>query len=227
MQQDVKKSYQCPLCEGQDSRLYLDDGCRVYHQCQQCRLVFVLPSYILSAQQEKQIYDLHDNNELDIGYRQFLNRLCEPLTQRLAPAAAGLDFGCGPGPLLVKMLQEKGHSMSRYDIFYAPDRQVLDKQYDFLTCTEVVEHLSRPGEVIQQLLSMLIPGGWLGIMTKLVRDADAFSRWHYKNDLTHICFFSKATFNWLADKYKLECYYVAADVILLRHSESVTGAPEW
>lgn len=33
------------------------------------------------------------------------------------------------------------------------------EQYDFILCTEVIEHTSKPGEVIQSILSMLARGG--------------------------------------------------------------------
>jgi len=46
-----------------------------------------------------------------------------------------------------------------------------------------------------------IKGGWLGIMTKRVRDQEAFKTWHYKNDPTHIGFFSEATFQWLTGRW--------------------------
>lgn len=218
MQIERKKTFSCPLCGCEQSELYLDDGTRIYHQCPVCWLVFVLPEFILPLDQEKQIYDYHENNEYDEGYRQFLSRLIEPLCEKIPASGAGLDFGCGPGPVLVKMLQERGYSMSKYDIFYAPDEISLQRQYDFITCTEVVEHLSQPGKELTGLLQLLAPDGWLGIMTKLVRDLDAFRHWHYKNDPTHICFFSRDTFDWLAGRQSLSCEYVGTDVILLRKS---------
>ena len=41
-------------------------------------------------------------------------------------------------------------------------------------------------------------------MTKLVRNQEAFAKWHYKNDLTHVCFFSRATFEWLSDQWQAD-----------------------
>jgi hypothetical protein len=51
-------------------------------------------------------------------------------------------------------------------------------------------------------------------MTKLVQDYEAFARWHYKNDDTHICFFSRSTFEWLADQWQAELTFAGKDVIL-------------
>ncbi|MEI4850515.1 class I SAM-dependent methyltransferase, partial [Klebsiella pneumoniae] len=83
----------------------------------------------------------------------------------LGPGARGLDFGCGPGPALATMLREAGMDMALFDPFFYPQASVLERQYDFITCTEVVEHLHRPAEVFRQLDRLLAPGGWLGVMT--------------------------------------------------------------
>ena len=156
------------------------------------------------------------NDPDDPGYRRFLARLAEPLLERLPPGARGLDFGCGPGPALARMLQEAGHDVSLFDVFYAPEEAVFQRRYDFVTATEVVEHLARPGEELARLWSLLRPGGWLGVMTKLVRDRDAFARWHYKNDPTHIVFFSIATWRWWAVQAGAVLTFIGDDVMLLQ-----------
>ncbi len=177
--------------------------------------MFVPPALFLSAVQEKAEYDRHRNDPCDPGYRRFHGRLFEPLQQRLAPNSAGLDFGCGPASALAAMLAEAGHRLALYDCFYAPRPAVLQERYDFITATEVVEHLHRPGEVLAQLWSLLRPGGLLGLMTKLVRDREAFARWHYKNDPTHVAFFSRQTFDWLACEWGAGVEFIGQDVILL------------
>ena len=113
-------------------------------------------------------------------------------------------------------MTEQGHRVALYDPFFFPDRSVLDDTYDFITATEVVEHLRHPGQEFELLWSLLRSGGWLGIMTKLALDADAFSRWHYKNDRTHIRFFSIKTFEWLANSWHARLMIVDKDVILLQ-----------
>lgn len=92
-----------------------------------------------------------------------------------------MDFGCGLGPTLSKMFEEAGFSVNIYDVFYAEDKTVLEQQYHFISATEVVEHLFEPGKVLKQLWQQLLPGGTLGLMTKLVIDPQAFAGWHYKN----------------------------------------------
>lgn len=56
-------------------------------------------------------------------------------------------------------------------------------------------------------------------MTKLARDVDAFAHWHYKNDPTHVSFFSRETFSFLAERDGLEVEFVGNDVILLRKTQ--------
>ncbi len=206
----------CSLCAAPDVVDYWRDRRRSYRQCTRCRLVFVPPEHHLAPSAERAEYDLHQNNPDDPGYRRFLSRLAEPLLERLAENARGLDFGCGPGPALAGMLQEAGHEVSLFDVFYAPDPAVFQRQYDFVTATEVVEHLARPGEELARLWSLLRPGGWLGVMTKLVRDRDAFAGWHYKNDPTHISFFSIATWRWWAAPVDAALTFLGDDVMLLQ-----------
>ncbi|MBE9539336.1 MAG: class I SAM-dependent methyltransferase [Proteobacteria bacterium] len=209
-------STQCPLCNATGGSPFFTDKRREYLRCTYCALVFVPSSFHLSVVKERAEYDKHENAVEDPGYRRFLSRLLVPLNEAIAPASSGLDFGCGPGPALAQMLREGGHSMAIYDPFYAPDTAVLQHSYDFVTATEVVEHMHKPGDDLSRLWSMLRPGGTLAVMTKLVLGAAAFTTWHYKNDPTHVCFFSRETWQWWADQNTAEMKFEGADVILLR-----------
>ena len=205
----------CPLCKSQNTTHYLRDAFREYLICTDCSLVFVPKTFHLSEQEEKQRYDLHKNDPADPKYRAFLSRICNPLKARLPKCAHGLDFGCGPGPTLSLMFQACGYTVDIYDKFYAHNPEVLHREYDFITATEVVEHLRNPQRELQRLYRLVKPGGILGIMTKLVIDKSAFKNWHYTRDPTHICFFSKPTFEWLGNTYKTEIEFIGADVILI------------
>ncbi|TKB26549.1 class I SAM-dependent methyltransferase [Desulfopila sp. IMCC35006] len=208
----------CPLCNCRETVLFFQDKKRRYRQCQQCRLVFVPSRYWLPADQEKAVYDLHENDPGDQGYRHFLSRLSSQLLAKLKaePGQRGLDFGCGPGPTLSKMMEEHGHQMDLYDPFFADDPAVFTRRYDFITATEVVEHLRDPYRQWTRLFVLLKKGGWLGIMTKLVTDKQAFASWHYIRDLTHICFYSQPTFSYLAACFDAELSFAADDVILFQ-----------
>ncbi|MCG3864313.1 MULTISPECIES: class I SAM-dependent methyltransferase [unclassified Photobacterium] len=210
----------CPLCHSEQPGIFVEDKNRRYFRCQHCALIFADPEAQLSPEQEKAVYDQHQNNPDDMGYRQFLGRLATPLVERLSQGSlTGLDFGSGPGPTLSIMLEEMGYNMTIYDPYFAPDHSVLTHQYDFVTCTEAIEHFNQPAKEWGLLLSMIKPGGWLGLMTKLATDAEAFTRWHYKNDPTHVSFFSRDTFRFLAQRDGLEVEFVGNDVILLRKTQ--------
>ena len=215
----------CPLCTSSEIKLFFQDKRRSYWRCDNCQLTFVPEQYFLSEAAEKSEYDLHLNDPADQGYRKFLSRLFIPLQELLPPQSHGLDFGSGPGPTLSVMFEEFGHKMTIYDKFYADLPERLKQHYDFITATEVVEHLHRPRKELNQLWKSLKPNGYLGIMTKLARDRNAFANWHYKNDLTHVLFFSHTTFNWLAEQWHAELTFIGNDVIILKHSSSHEQTP--
>ena len=212
---DPHATLACPLCASKSACSWHRDERRSYARCPDCRLIFVPAAHHLSPEREKAEYDRHRNSPDDPGYRRFLGRLLDPLHDLLAPGSQGLDFGSGPGPTLSLMLEELGHRMAIYDPFYAPDRSVLDRRYDFATATEVVEHLRRPRESLATLWQCVKPGGALGLMTKLARDRQAFARWHYIRDPTHIAFFSRDTFGWLAAGWRAAVTFIGPDVVLL------------
>jgi len=211
---------QCPLCGGMETSLYSRDNYRAYSNCRNCSLVFVPERYHVSAEREKAEYDLHQNDPGDNGYRKFLSRLFTPLTADLPMGATGLDFGCGPGPTLSVMLEASGYHMDLYDKFYAPNTAVFQKKYDFITATEVLEHLHRPGFELARIHGLLKENGVLGVMTKLVLNEQAFEHWHYKNDMTHVCFFSRSTFEWLGRTWKSSVEIIGSDVILIHKGTS-------
>jgi len=205
----------CPLCSS-SAEDYHQDQHRAYFECSHCQLVFVQPEDFLSPQEEKSRYDLHQNSPDDARYRKFLSRMCLPMVQRLPNGSHGLDFGCGPGPTLSVMFEELGYPMAIYDPFYAAEESVLEIEYDFVTATEVAEHLRSPGKSLNRMWQCVKPGGYLGIMTKRVIDREAFANWHYKNDETHICFYSEQTFDWLAEQWQTEPVFVETDVVIFQ-----------
>lgn len=207
----------CPLCGLPcGPQIFYADQVREYYRCGQCFLIFVPPLYFLSSVKEKEEYDKHRNSPDDVGYRSFLSHLYTPLLARLAPGSSGLDFGSGPGPTLSVMFEEAGHSMAIYDPFYAPDKRVLAREYDFVTASEVVEHFHNPATDLELLWSLLKSGGYLGIMTGLALDSNAFAGWRYKDDHSHVSFFSRETLGWLAEKWQAEWTILERNVCLFQ-----------
>ncbi len=186
----------CPLCNSNDTLLYHFAENREYHHCKVCDLVFVPKEFFVSVSDEKAKYDNHKNTPEDKGYCEFLNRLLTPLQKYLSTGDKGLDFGSGPGPTLSVLMKQRGFDMDIYDIFYHDKKEVFEKRYDFITTTEVIEHLHNPLEEVKRLWNCLKSRGVLGIMTAF--RPDEFEDWYYKRDLTHIIFFTPKTFEWLA-----------------------------
>lgn len=203
----------CPLCGEEKSTDYHQDKHRAYRQCANCQLVWVPAQYHLSPQQEKAEYDKHQNNPQDPGYRQFLARCFNPLATKLKAGAVGLDFGCGPGPAISAMAADKGYEVTNYDPIYFNSATALSNRYEFITLTEVIEHVAAPDRLLEQLDAMLKPSAILAIMTKRVSNQQAFSRWHYKNDPTHICFYSDKTFQWIGQKMNWQLEIIDKDVV--------------
>ncbi len=206
----------CPLCHAGSCSKFHSDRDREYLQCRKCGLVFVPPEYHLSPYEEKMRYDLHLNDPNDQGYRDFLGRLLVPVRNRLKKGARCLDFGSGPLPVLASMFREEGFEIRIYDPFYADIPGVMNCRYDFITASEVVEHLRDPGREMRQLFGMLKPGGILGIMTEMLPEPSQFGQWHYRRDRTHVCFFSPPALRWLAAELGAEIEFCGVNVVIIR-----------
>ncbi len=208
----------CPLCHTNDSSQaslheYYKDCKRTYVQCDCCDLVSVPDEFLLSSKEEKSIYDLHENNSDDEGYRKFLARAFTPLKEKVSSDAIGLDFGCGPGPSISKMAEEANIKIEDYDLYYFNYPELLKQKYNFVILTEVIEHIADAASLLQQLDSLLKSKAILVIMTKRVIDKQKFENWHYKNDLTHIRFYSLKTFEWIANKLNWRLEIIDKDVV--------------
>jgi len=189
---------------------------RSYWFCPVCEARFLDPAQHPSPEDELAHYRQHQNHPDDPGYRRFLSKLATPLSARLPRGAAGLDYGCGPGPALAAMLREAGHEIALYDPFFQPDRSVLAGEYDFVTCTETAEHFHDPAAEFARLMALVRPGGWLAIMTCFQTDDARFARWHYRMDPTHVVFYRARTLQFLARRAGWTCEIPAKDVALMR-----------
>ena len=206
----------CPLCESKDYSQIHKDSLREYLSCSGCEFVFVPKPYHLSETDEKLRYDTHNNNPMDVRYRQFLSQLTEPLLKKIPDDSYGLDFGSGPGPTLSLMLEEKGHHVELYDKFYASNDYVFNKLFDFITATEVIEHLRNPMLEFKRLASTLRVGGYIALMTHLLTEETDFRSWYYKNDPSHIGFFNQKSLNYLAEELGFEINVYSERVIFLK-----------
>lgn len=221
---------ECPLCGGQahwvdhsEHRQGQGRWPRDFYKCSQCWLVFVPLTQHLDETAANERYATHLNDSKDLGYRRFLNRLWHPLRLRLRPDDRGLDYGCGPPSprdesltALVKWVREEGFDIQGYDPVFFPERPT--GSYDFIVCTEVVEHFTQPRVSWGDLLQFLKPGGQLGIMTQLWEETTQFQTWHYAKDPTHVSFYHRRTMEFIAKLYDLKAQAPTEGVMIFEGS---------
>lgn len=203
----------CTLCGSTVEQINTTDGAR-YFICPRCALIHLDPARRLSATAELARYQLHENDPNDQEYVRFLRRLADPVAERLPAGAVGLDFGCGPSPALSGLLTNAGFPSEAYDPIFAADESLLKRQYEFVTCCEVVEHVHDPARTFTDLRRLLAPGGLLGVMTRFYPGSDAFDDWWYRRDPTHVCFYNETTMRWIARHHGLSVEFPRPDVAL-------------
>jgi hypothetical protein len=210
----------CPLCEALNCSFFCNAHQRDYFKCNKCQLIFVDRNQLISKDEEFKRYSTHNNDSNDLNYRSFLSRLINPLLFRLDYHKNGLDFGSGPGPTLSIILGEHGLNVENYDPFFANNKTLLAKQYDFITSTEVFEHLRQPAEDIDVLMQCLKAAGFLAVMTQMYDQQKDFKEWHYPRDPTHINFFSKETMARIAGKFNLNHELLPNGVTIFQKSHN-------
>ncbi|MCB0391419.1 MAG: class I SAM-dependent methyltransferase [Bdellovibrionales bacterium] len=179
-------------------------------------MVFLSPENYLSFAEEKQRYELHNNDLQQKGYLYHINNLWLPLKEKLKPRSVGLDFGSGPQPAFSEYMKQQGFQVNTWDPFFANDKSVLDVKYDFITCLEVIEHCHSPRKELEKMMDMLKPNAFLAIGTSvLTRDLD-FSTWGYRSDPTHVVFFQPQSIEWIARHWQLDIVYQTHKVTIFR-----------
>jgi len=191
-----------------------------YWHCLECDLISMDSESFLSHADEKARYENHQNIEGDTGYEKFLRQLWNPLQKFLSGGQTGVDFGSGPGPALQKMIERDGYTCEIYDPYYAPDEAVLARKYDFVICTEVVEHFNFPNKAWAQLLALVKARGYFGGMTQFHpggKEAAAFfEKWWYARDPAHVCFYSEKTLRWIFNRAGFEILEIHSPVVIAR-----------
>ena len=130
--------------------------CRSLHSKEEVDLAYYYKYYPLKEQK----LDIWTR----IAYKNYFNRIVK---EGLKPEHEILDFGCGQG-LFVSFLHEKGYRNAvGYDPYVAEfsDEGLLDKTYDIIIAQDVVEHVSDPKALMDQLMGRVRPGGILCIGT--------------------------------------------------------------
>ena len=209
----------CPLCESESTNHYFKEENghqRTFLRCKTCDLIFADPKNLLNTEIEKSRYESHNNSQRSKGYESFLRTLIDPVKKYITKESKGLDFGSGPYPMLIELFKEDGYEIEGYDPFFNPKTSLLKKMYEFVTCCEVVEHFNRPIDSFRLLCSLLNTNSILGIKTTLFKEEIEFKNWYYKNDDTHVSFYSKITIDWIAKKFGLKVLEIEDRLVIFQ-----------
>lgn len=204
----------CPLCEARSEVFF--EGAATYFCCSNCGFIFMRPDCRPSPATEAARYAKHRNSLEKKGYREHLERLAAPMRARAR--GEGLDYGSGPIEAFRELLSPL--PVAAYDPCFFPDTRVLERSYDFICCSEVVEHFHHPKEEFERLFRLLRPGGILGILTESWDPSIDFASWSYRRDPTHVGFFQEKSFRWLERRYDWRSVHIGNGARLLQKSQS-------
>ena len=186
-----------------------------YLQCLNCKAIFLSPSHYLDPQSEKARYEHHNNDVNDPDYQKFVQPIVDQVLVNHDSDSTGLDYGCGTGPVITSELSKKGISLQLYDLYFRPDEAVFYQTYDFIVCCEVMEHFQQPFEEFKRLHSLLNPGGKLYCKTSLYRTNIDFEDWYYKDDPTHVTFYTTKSLDYLKERLGFSGLRILPEVIIL------------
>lgn len=203
----------CRLCLGETS-LYYKETDREFVVCNNCESVQLLPEYFISAKAEEDRYLTHNNDVEDRRYQEFVEPITSRISGNFTSKHIGLDYGCGTGPVAATELGKKGYTVKLYDPFFHPDTAVLETFYDFIICCEVMEHFFEPGQEFSRLSQILNAGGKLYCKTSLFSEEIDFKSWYYKNDPTHVFFYTGKSLEWIRKNMNFSTVEILPKVIV-------------
>ena len=206
----------CPLCHNSQTRLLYQDRKRSFYVCKTCELTFADANSHLPPAAEKQRYGRSRIASKQKQLSQFILPLLAQLEQQQAGSLLGLNFGRTLDNKSLATIENAGHKLNQYDPFFAPNHDALKQQYDFICFYRVFEHFQYPIKEWALLTRLLRCGGWLAISTPLLTELDGFAKWHYKNNLTHVSFYQRETFEYLANNSDFELLFAAKDLVLMQ-----------
>lgn len=178
---------------------------KTYYSCGDCELIFVDPTQRLSREDEKNQYLVNANTLDEEAHIAVLNQIIEPALAYINEDMKGLDYGCGPDPLLSKLLEKKSLRCYNYDPLF--DFGHPEEIYDYIFATECLENFFVPAVDLKRMDDMLKSGGYLFITTSQSPSIEKFEDWNYRHDPTHVSFYNLETFNYIAKKLKYHLVY--------------------
>ena len=195
----------CKICHC-DTKTFEDVELKKrFFYCSNCQCISLDPTYYLASEKEHALYNNHHNSLENEGYVKMFEDFLDYFWDDLIGKEKSLDFGSGPTPVLSQLIARRGVIVDCYDKFYQPNKCFENQTYDFITSTEVFEHLEDPYQTLQLLAEHLKPNGLIALMTLFhTNDQVHFLKWWYRRDPTHIIFYTPKTLEILGEKCGLE-----------------------
>ncbi len=206
----------CPLCNS-TSTLFCEKPKHLFYKCNTCDGIFRPKDTFLTAEEEKAHYEKHNNDVFDERYQNFVSPIVNAVLQDFSPEAKGLDFGSGTGPVIAKMLTDKGFQVQNYDLFFANEPSLLQEKYDYVSCCEVMEHFHQPYKEFKLLRSLLLPKGKLYCKTEVFNNQKPFENWYYKDDFTHVFIYQTKTLKWLKKEFHFSNLIIKEKLIVFEN----------
>ncbi len=204
----------CPLC-GSDAKHFFTANKTDYFDCRNCYSVFMGKEFYPDDNEEKYRYNQHNNDVNDINYQNFVKPIVECINKDYCIHHKGIDFGAGTGPVISKMLRDRKYNIVEYDPFFHNHPELLERNYDYIACCEVIEHFHNPAEEFKVLKKIINKDGKIYCMTSLFNDEIDFKTWYYKNDPTHVFFYRKETFEYIRDYYCFKSVEIHGNLIII------------
>ncbi len=227
----------CPFC---NNSILIEEtiNFRQFFQCKHekpsdCSGFFVNPYHFSSAGEQKKRYLLH-TNELALcadrnGYRKYLEKFTQCVLSYAkktgTPTLHLFDYGSGPSPALVMLLKEYNMKfffqhdvkVKHWDPFFYPEGDFFENGADIVFCLEVIEHFENPLDGFRGLATACAQNGLIAVKTQLApKDFNEFRKWWYKEDKTHVSFYTMKSIENCAGLVGLHVEATSEGVVFLR-----------
>ncbi|MEE8484211.1 MAG: class I SAM-dependent methyltransferase [Nitrospinota bacterium] len=183
----------CRICKTPSPVFYNDS--RTFFKCPACTLIFTEEMADEKAANEH--YKNQWNNADEDFWKQQVDVLISVINKHKTPQRI-LDFGSGSGEI-TKEFQRRGIDTTPLDPIihgYLKDQDYAEK-FDVVVGVEVIEHLPEIYGELEEIKKVLTDDGIIVFTTGLTNvfidapDAvEVFAKWWYKDDPTHVSFFS-------------------------------------
>ncbi len=189
----------CLVCASSSVRL-LETKRKKFFRCNDCGFSFLHPDFLPDEETALNRYKKHQNDDDNQGYRQFLSRIVERALFYAGKPETVIDWGSGPVPSLSRMMRNLGFSVFSWDPHFSASELPQQSFYDLGMCVETAEHFINPQKDFSAFFAALKPGAFAVIHTHLApEDDEAFLRWWYMEDITHVSFYSNRSLEMLGD----------------------------